>query len=766
MDKRLLTQLHLIQLQRYSLEEIRQILQAKIHQLSLNIDDHHFPGHYIELIRQLDFNNNNNNNNDDDDNQIDFLKIGIDIIDSLQHYDDHCDYEQCIPYEIYRTLMNNLTMETDIHRLKSLMNNDDDNNIIFTSIDGHSKYQPINYEQFQLQMQKMIRNYCQENDVNRPEWPQLNHTTTLIADVCSFLATDDNMDGENNPNQHSSSPLIPIMMILGHNGNGRKFLVKTIAHNFGYDKIWTPDSIQSERHLRNELITLFTMNNDDKGNTLSTDNNNNNNRRLLLLLIDEIHFEILPYLRDQIYTQINSSNQQQQLSNMTIRLILTTTRLTMMDHLMWLRKARIHRSSAFTSDDYHDLTNGLIHSQIDRNLIGENFIPMFYPIYQHFQPDSTIKDSNMDNIRSYTDFLQNFIQLFRHQSKQSNEENDRMKLGVARLDQVSNQVKILKDEALEQKKLLDSKRAEADDAFQLIMSSMHQSEDKKIELEDVQQRIKVETENLKQRKSKIDEELGEIEPILQSAKAAIGGIRSDSLSEIRSLRAPPEVIRDILEGVLRLMGVNDTSWVSMKTFLSKRGVKEDIMNFDCHKITPEIRIKVEQLLKKRSDSFQSATAKRASAAAAPLAEWVKANVEYSAVLHKIEPLELELKKLETNLHRAQTRIRTLDTQLHDVDTEVDALRERMQAVTVEAAEIEINLKKSTQILEQSETVVNDLSDEHHRWNEKLLQIETEQQRMPLKCMIAAAYLTQACLIHDDQKYYQNVLKNFKLIHLI
>ena len=45
----------------------------------------------------------------------------------------------------------------------------------------------------------------------------------------------------------------------------------------------------------------------------------------------------------------------------------------------------------------------------------------------------------------------------------------------------------------------------------------------------------------------------------------------------RSLRAPPEVIRDILEGVLGLMGIQDTSWNSMKNFLAKRGVKDEIM---------------------------------------------------------------------------------------------------------------------------------------------------------------------------------------------
>lgn len=63
---------------------------------------------------------------------------------------------------------------------------------------------------------------------------------------------------------------------------------------------------------------------------------------------------------------------------------------------------------------------------------------------------------------------------------------------------------------------------------------------------------------------------------MQAARAAVGDIKPESLSEIRSLRAPPDTIRDILEGVLRLMGIQDTSWNSMKIFLAKRGVKEDI----------------------------------------------------------------------------------------------------------------------------------------------------------------------------------------------
>lgn len=78
------------------------------------------------------------------------------------------------------------------------------------------------------------------------------------------------------------------------------------------------------------------------------------------------------------------------------------------------------------------------------------------------------------------------------------------------------------------------------------------------------------------RKQEIDKELADIEPLLQEARAAVGNIKPEAITEIRSLRAPTSVIRDILEAVLRLMGIQDTSWNSMKTFLSHRGVREEI----------------------------------------------------------------------------------------------------------------------------------------------------------------------------------------------
>lgn len=90
----------------------------------------------------------------------------------------------------------------------------------------------------------------------------------------------------------------------------------------------------------------------------------------------------------------------------------------------------------------------------------------------------------------------------------------------------------------------------------------------------------------------------------------MGCIRPESLNEIRALKSPPEVIRDILEGALRLMGIQDTSWNSMKAFLGKRGVTQDIVQFDARKIAKKARKAVEDLLKKKERSFDPVVCSR------------------------------------------------------------------------------------------------------------------------------------------------------------
>lgn len=102
-------------------------------------------------------------------------------------------------------------------------------------------------------------------------------------------------------------------------------------------------------------------------------------------------------------------------------------------------------------------------------------------------------------------------------------------------------------------------------------------------------------------------------------------------SEIRSLKMPPDAIRDVLEGVLRLMGNYDTSWLNMKKFLGTRTVKEEIMNFNAQRITKDLVQDVQKLMARKPNSFEHHAIYHVSVAAAPLAGTVLHSYNSSTV---------------------------------------------------------------------------------------------------------------------------------------
>lgn len=91
------------------------------------------------------------------------------------------------------------------------------------------------------------------------------------------------------------------------------------------------------------------------------------------------------------------------------------------------------------------------------------------------------------------------------------------------------------------------------------------------------------------------QELSSVQPKVDQAKLAVGAIKSDNLNEIRSLKMPPEAIRDVLEGVLTILGHRDLTWNNMRRFLANKSVKEQIINFDARSMTKTTTILVASL---------------------------------------------------------------------------------------------------------------------------------------------------------------------------
>ena len=353
--------------------------------------------------------------------------------------------------------------------------------------------------------------------------------------------------------------------------------------------------------------------------------------------------------------------------------------------------------------------------------------------------------------RNYITFLNTYKAVYTSRKDRMRSRQDHLQAGVSKLNDATAVVDMLKEKSAKQQLLLADKQSEADKALLGITISMQTVTEQKSEMETVKTQQSKERLTLKRRKMSIDTELSEVEPLIRDAKKAIGSIKHETLSEIRALRAPPDTIRDILEGVLRIMGVFDTSWGSMRSFLAQRGVKDDIQNFDARQLTPQIRESVQALLKKNSKSFEPAVAKRASIAAAPLAAWVMANVKYSRVLEKIQPLSDEQNALVANLDKSEKKLDKLRDMLTGLDKQVIDMRSRFEVLTTDATRLKIEVEKQGEIIAAAENLVGKLEGEHKRWSGQVIELTEELEQLPLRALLASGFITYLSQAPEDKR---------------
>ncbi|CAF1020652.1 unnamed protein product, partial [Adineta ricciae] len=347
--------------------------------------------------------------------------------------------------------------------------------------------------------------------------------------------------------------------------------------------------------------------------------------------------------------------------------------------------------------------------------------------------------------------LETYRQVYLTKQHAVSKRQQHLKSGVSKLSEARKVVDDLKRSAEVKQKELGVKQHEADEALKQITKSMADAGSQKTEMEHLAVKVSEETVFIEQQKREIDNELAETQPLVDQAKQAVGSLRAETLVEIRSLRAPPDVIKDILEGVLKLMGVLDTSWTSMKAFLGKRGVKEDIMNFDPRNVTGENRESVEQLLRKKADSFSQESAAKASQVAGPLAAWVVANVKYSRVLERIRPLEEKQNKLKKSLENSTRKMDELSFELKQVDAKVEKYRTTFEKTTNEAQRLKVDLEKAKETIEAAQNLVGKLEGEFYRWSAQVNDLNEQLKHLPKLSLLSAGFITYLASQSEDKR---------------
>lgn len=324
-----------------------------------------------------------------------------------------------------------------------------------------------------------------------------------------------------------------------------------------------------------------------------------------------------------------------------------------------------------------------------------------------------------------------------------------LEAGISRLKEAGDRVTKLEEEAGKQREELEVEKGRANAALEQITATMRGTTGQRGEMTTLKAETERESAELARRKADIEGELGKVEPLVEQAAQAVAGIGTDALSEVRSLRAPPAPVRDVLEGVLRLMGIRDTSWNSMKTFLAKRGVKDEIRSWDARRSTPASLEAVAKLIMERPESFEEKTAKRASVAAAPLAAWVSANLQYGQILQQVAPLEKEQRVLAGRLAAAEAQLGRLAEGLNTVESKVAHLQEQLAAHSRGAAALQLRTEATEASLATARALLQKLDTEHSDWQKQFEVLTARKMILGSEAANAASLLVYQDPSKDD-----------------
>lgn len=150
----------------------------------------------------------------------------------------------------------------------------------------------------------------------------------------------------------------------------------------------------------------------------------------------------------------------------------------------------------------------------------------------------------------------------------------------------------------------------------------------------------------------------------------------------------------MLRVVVRIFGEYTDEWNAIKNFIRNKSFISNVLNFDPHSLTGDLRRDVEREMEKNQNSFVKEVIYRASLAAGPLADWTRAILKYSKVIESIKPLEGELNKLMKALDGSKKRVIQCEEELALIDKKVKELKGIFATKTSEAQVLKNELERS------------------------------------------------------------------------
>ncbi|KAF8060992.1 dynein heavy chain protein 1 [Lyophyllum atratum] len=351
--------------------------------------------------------------------------------------------------------------------------------------------------------------------------------------------------------------------------------------------------------------------------------------------------------------------------------------------------------------------------------------------------------------RHYLDFINHYVRLYTEKRDELEEQQRHLHVGLDKLKDTVAQVEELRKSLAIKRSQLEAKDAEANDKLKRMVADQQEAEQKKAASIEIQAALVDQDRHIEERRAVVMADLADAEPAVVEAQSAVSNIKRQYLQEVRVMANPPEVVKIAMESVCTILGHKIDSWRTIQGIIRRDDFIQRIVNFDTTKMTKQLRDTMKRDYLSRSN-YNYETVYHASKACGPLVKWALAQVRFSEILDKVEPLRNEVQSLEDQAETTKKQAAAIIAMIGELEAKIARYKDEYALLISETQAIKSEMERVQSKVDRSMKLLESLSSERGRWESGSRTFDAEMSTIVGDVLLSAAFLAYGGFF--DQHY--------------
>ncbi|KAG6918668.1 hypothetical protein DXG01_012485 [Tephrocybe rancida] len=345
--------------------------------------------------------------------------------------------------------------------------------------------------------------------------------------------------------------------------------------------------------------------------------------------------------------------------------------------------------------------------------------------------------------------INHYVRLYTEKRDELEEQQRHLHVGLDKLKDTVAQVEELRKSLAIKRSQLEAKDAEANDKLKRMVADQQEAEQKKAASIEIQAALVEQDRNIEERRAVVMADLADAEPAVLEAQSAVSNIKRQYLQEVRVMANPPEIVKIAMESVCTILGHKIDSWRTIQGIIRRDDFILRIVNFDTTKMTKQLRDTMKRDYISRPN-YNYETVNFASKACGPLVKWALAQVRFSEILDKVEPLRNEVQSLEDQAETTKKQAAAIISMIGELEAKIARYKEEYALLISQTQAIKSEMERVQSKVDRSMKLLESLSSERVRWESGSRTFDAEMSTIVGDVLLSAAFLAYGGFF--DQHY--------------